>query len=99
MKENQNHNCYGSGPPTETSPNAAAWPLVLGPSRPDVERAFAAGRLAGIREAAEVIVAQIQAPYTGARSDDFMNGWAQGANATAERSRSAILALAERGEG
>lgn len=56
---------------------------------------FAAGRLAGLREAAEAIVALIQAPYTGTRTDDFIDGWAQGANSTAERNRSAILALAE----
>jgi hypothetical protein len=74
-----------------------AWPAQIARDAAipiDSSPMFAAGRLAGIREAADAIVAQIQAPYTGTRTDDFMDGWAQGANATAERNRSAILALA-----
>ncbi len=46
-----------------------------------------------------MIASQIQPPYTGTRSDDFMLGWAAGANDTTEGNHAANLALAEGKEG
>lgn len=55
---------------------------------------YIAGRLAGLREAADAIEAVTTIPGNEPRSNDMMLGIAKGAKYTAERNRAAILALA-----
>lgn len=74
------------------SDTTAHWPPILGPSRSEVDRAFAAGRLAGIREAAAWHVLKA-AHYERQVHDTFGKG-----EFHTDAAR-AILALAEGKEG